>query len=282
MAVKEKDYAALAAKRMYRPAERQRQPRFLIYSRNKKGKTTFARSASPRTLILDPEQGTSEMMKSNPHVWPIEQWPDMDEAYQFLRHVNKCPFKGCPQGAGHEFDWVAVDGLTKMNNMALKYVMKLQEERSLDRIPGLVQQRDYGKSGELMKEMLNNFHNLPMGVIFTAQERQMEAFDSEEDEDYEDASAWYVPDLPKSVKGAANAIVDVIGRLYVVKTDDDPPKKQRRLWLGESAMYDTGYRSDFVLPDTIPNPTVPRLVSLMRTGTIPKKTTTAKKRTTNA
>lgn len=266
-----KDYAAIAAAKMYRPADRVRMPRLLIYSRNKKGKTYFAKSASPRTLILDPEQGTSEMKSSNPHVWPVERWEDTDEAYQFLRHVNKCPFKGCPQGQDHPFDWCAPDGLTKMNNMALKYVMRISEERSLDRIPGMVQQRDYGKSGELMKDLLVNFHNLPMGVIFTAQERQMEAFDSEEDEDYEDNSAWYVPDLPKGVRGAANAIVDVIGRLYVVKIDGDPPKKQRRLWLGESAMYDTGYRSDFVLPDHIPNPTIPKLVTLMRTGTIPTK-----------
>lgn len=268
----EKNYAEIAAKRMYRPAERERMPRFLIYSRNKKGKTTFAKSASPKTLILDPEQGTSEMRNSNPHVWPIDRWEDIDEAYQFLRHYNKCPFKACPQGQDHSFTWCSPDGLTKMNNMALKYVMKLAEERSLDRIPGMVQQRDYGKSGELMKDLLINFHNLPMGVVFTAQERQMEAFDSEEDEDYEDNSAWYVPDLPKGVRGSANAIVDVIGRLYVIKTEDDPPKRQRRLWLGESAMYDTGYRSDFVLPDTIPNPTIPKLVTLMRTGTIPKKT----------
>lgn len=269
MAKTTKDYAAIAAKRMYRPADVQRMPRFLIYSRNKKGKTTFARSASPRTLILDPEQGTSEMRSSNPHVWPIDKWEDIDEAYQYLRHVNKCPFKACPQGENHPFDWCSPDGLTKMNNMALKYVMRLAEERSLDRIPGMVQQRDYGKSGELMKDLLVNFHNLPLGIVFTAQERQMEAFDSEEDEDYEDNSAWYVPDLPKGVRGAANAIVDVIGRLYVIKTEDDPPKKQRRLWLGESAMYDTGYRSDFVLPDTIPNPTIPKLVTLMRTGAMP-------------
>lgn len=272
----EKDYAAIAAKRMYRPAERERMPRFLIYSRNKKGKTTFAKSASPRTLILDPEQGTSEMKNSNPHVWPIDRWEDCDEAYQFLRHINECPFKACPQGENHPFDWVAPDGLTKMNNMALKYVMKVAEERSLDRIPGMVQQRDYGKSGELMKDLLVNFHNLPMGVIFTAQERQMESFDSEEDEDYEDTSAWYVPDLPKGVRGSANAIVDVIGRLYVIKTEDDPPKKQRRLWLGESAMYDTGYRSDFVLPDTIPNPTIPKLVHLMRKGALPAPKTKKK------
>ena len=267
----EKDYAAIAAKKMHRPASRTRMPRFLIYSRNKKGKTTFSISAGPeKTLVLDPEQGTDEMKTKNPHVWPIEKWEDMDEAYQFLRHVNKCMMPDCPN-KGHEFEWVSVDGLTKMNNMALKYVMKVAEERSLDRIPGMVQQRDYGKSGELMKDMLVNFHNLPHGIIFTAQERQVEAFDSEEDEEYEDNSAWYVPDLPKGVRGSANAIVDVIGRLYVIKTDDDPPKKQRRLWLGESAMYDTGYRSDFVLPDTIPNPTIPKLVHLMRTGTIPTK-----------
>lgn len=269
----EKDYAAIAAKRMYRPAERERKPRFLIYSRNKKGKTTFGLSAGVgKTLILDPEQGADEMKTKNPHLWPIERWSDMDEAYEYIRNVNKCPFKGCEFGEGHTFDWIVPDGLTRMNNMALKHVMKLQEERSLDRIPGMVQQRDYGKSGELMKEMLNKFHNLPQGIVFTAQEKQMEAFESEEDEDFEDASAWYVPDLPKSVKGAANAIVDVIGRLYVVKTDDDPPRKQRRLWLGESVMYDTGYRSDFVLPDYLPNPTIPKLVTLMRTGTIPTPT----------
>lgn len=271
MAVKEKDYAAIAAKRMYRPAERQRMPRLLIYSRNKKGKTTFAKSASPRTLIIDPEQGTDEMKNSNPHVWPVDSWPDMDEVYEFLRHVNKCPFKKCPQGENHSFDWVSPDGLTRMNNMALKYVGRIAEERSLDRIPGMVNQKDYNKSGELMKDLLIKFHNLPMGIVFTAQERQVEAFESEEDEDYEDSAAWYVPDLPRGVRGAANSIVDVIGRLYVVKTEDEPPRRQRRLWLGESVMYDTGYRSDFVLPDFLPNPTVPRLVELIRTGQVTQK-----------
>lgn len=275
--VPEKNYAAIAAAKMHRPAERKRKPRLLIYSRNKKGKTWFANSAGPRTLIIDPEAGTDEMKKSNPHVWPVNQWPDMDEVVNFLKYVNKCPFKGCPEGEDHQFNWVSPDGLTRMNNMALKYVMKLQEEKSLDRIPGMVAQKDYGKSGELMKEMLNQFHTLPLGVVFTAQERQMEAFESEEDEDYEDSAAWYVPDLPKAVKGAANSIVDVIGRLYVVRVEGDPPKKQRRLWLGESSMYDTGYRSDFVLPDMIPNPTVPKLVTLMRTGTIPAKTKKKKK-----
>ena len=267
-----KNYKALAKQRMHRPSQLKRMPRFLIYSRNKKGKTTFGTSAGvEKTLVLDPEHGTDEMKAKDPHVWPIERWEDMDDAYEFLRHVNECQICDVP----HPFEWVCVDGLTKMANIALKYVMRVEEEKSLTRTPGMVQQRDYGKSGELMKEMLNKYHNLPLGIIFTAQERQVEAADSEEDEDFEDIAASYVPDLPKGVRGPANAIVDVIGRLYVVKVESEDPekpgRKERRLWVGDSARYDTGYRSDFVLPDIIKNPTIPKLVSLMRTGTIPTK-----------
>lgn len=255
-----KDYAAVARDRISRPAEIKRYPKFLVYARNKKGKTTFGLSAGiDKTLVLDPEHGTAEMKSKNPYVWNIERWEDLDDAYNFLRYSE------------HQYQWVVLDGLTKFSNMALKYVMKLQEEKSLDRIPGMVQQRDYGKSGELMKDLLTRFHNLPMGVVFTAQERMQEADDSEEDEDIEGISATYVPDMPKGVRGTANAIVDIIGRLYVVRTEDG--KAERRLWIGESLKYDTGYRSDYVLPDMVRNPSIPKLVRLMRTGSaaVPKK-----------
>lgn len=274
----EKNYAAIAAKHIIRPAEQKTYPRLLVYSRNKKGKTTFGTSGGPdKTLILDPEVGTKELRRANPHVWPISAWPDWDEAYQFLRWENKCPI--CPDH--HPFQYVCVDGLTKAANQSLKYVMQVAEEQSMTRKVGMVQQRDYGKSGELMKDLLNNFHNLQMTVIFTAQERMVEAQDSEEDDELEEASAAYVPDLPKGARGAANSIVDVIGRLYVVRVEDpNNPEKtvgQRRLWLGESVKYDTGYRSEFILPDMVPNPTVPKLIRLMRTGkaTAPKKTSAA-------
>lgn len=255
------DYEALAAKHISRPATTKRYPKFLIYGRNKKGKSTFSLSGGiDQTLILDPEDGTDEMKKKNPHVWKINRWEDLDDAFNYLKYAE------------HPYKWVSVDGLTRYSNMALKYVMKLQEEKTLDRIPGMVQLKDYGKSGELMKDLLTRFHNLPLGVIFTAQERVWEASDSEEDEDAESAEAIYIPDLPKGVRGYVNSIVDVIGRIYVVKNDDDQP--ERRLWIGESAKYDTGYRSDFVLPNYVKNPTALKLTRLIRTGkeTAPKPT----------
>lgn len=255
-----KDYESIARARITRPSESKRFPKILIYARNKKGKTTFGLSAGvDKTLVLDPEDGTDEMRTKDPSRWKIERWEDLDDAYMYLRNVD------------HPYQWIVVDGLTKFSNMALKYVMKLQEEKSLDRIPGMVQQRDYGKAGELMKDMMSRFHALPFGVIFTAQERmETGGFDSEEDEDAEEASAAFIPDMPRGVRGYANSIVDVIGRLYVVKVDDKP---ERRLWIGESLKYDTGYRSDFVLPDYIRKPTIPKLVRLIRTGSaaVPKQ-----------
>jgi hypothetical protein len=257
-----KDYQAIAASKISRPSQSGRKPRFLVYSRNKKGKTTFCTSpGQDNVLIIDPEDGTEGMVKRDPHVWHVDSWADMDDPYQYLK------------GGNHPYEWVAIDGLTKFCNMALRFVMNQAEERDLTRTPGLVQQRDYGKSGELVKGMLNNYHSLRhMGVIFTAQERVVEtAGDDTEDEDYESANILYVPDLPKGVRGAVNSIVDVIGRLYTVKIEHPKTNEmviQRRMWVEPHVAYDTGYRSDFRLPPFVKGPTIPKLCQLLREGRV--------------
>lgn len=261
-----KDYAAIARSRITSPSKRkERKPRILVYARNKKGKTRFCATAG-KVLIVDPEEGTIEESKLDPDVWPVQTWEDMDDVYKFLREGK------------HEYEWVAIDGLSRIANMALRYVMFQAEQRDLDRRPGQVGKQDYGKAGELIKGMLYNLHNLPLGVIFTAQERIMDAIPSgDEDEDSEDAAMMYVPDLPKGVRGAVNSIVDVIGRLYTVKTTikaKAPDGKiverenviQRRLWIEPHVSYDTGYRSAHTLPSYIKNPTVEKLTLLLKTG----------------
>lgn len=256
-----KDYNAIAASKIRKPSQTARKPRILVYGRNKKGKTRFA-STAPDVLILDPEEGTQGLTKSDPNVWPINSWQEFDDAYQYLKRGK------------HNHKWVCVDGLTRFSNMSLRFVMGMEEERDLTRKPGMVQKQDYGKSGELLKGMLWNFHSLDMGVIYTAQERQMEIEDDPdtEDGDAEAASVMYVPDLPKGARSAVNSIVDVIGRIYTVRLphpkDEEVKVVQRRLWLSPHVAYDTGYRSDFVLPDYLKGPTVPRLIQLLREGKV--------------
>lgn len=257
-----KNYEAIAKSKIRKPA--QRPPRFLVYARNKKGKTKFSLTA-PNVLVLDPENGTDQYQKSAPDVWPIERWQDVDEAYNFLKRGR------------HKYDWVSVDGISRMSNMSLRFVMRQEEERNLDRQPGMVQQRDYGKSGEVFKTMLLNFDTLPMGVIYTAQERLIDVTDDgSEDEDAEKIGHMFVPDLPKGARSSINSIVDVIGRLYVVKAErkvrlrdksiETQTYPQRRLWIADHANYDTGYRSDHTLPPFVKDPTVEKLTQLIREG----------------
>lgn len=266
----DKDYLALAKQRVRRPAEIEDYRRVLVYARNKKGKSRLGLSAGiENTIVLDPENGTDSMKTLNPFVWPITQWEDLQEAYGALRTGKLSPNHIRQGESSTPFSWVSVDGLTRINNMALKYVMRVQEERDLDRQPGFVQQRDYGKSGEMMKQLLLNFHNLKMNVYYTSQEKMMTLETSyDDDEDASDSDAYFVPDLPNAVRGAVNSLVEVIGRLYTVNVEgkDGAKKVQRRLQIGLHEKYDTGFRSDFALPDVIKAPTLPKLVALMIQG----------------
>jgi AAA domain len=264
------DYLKIARQRVHRPSQVTHFPKLLVYSRNKKGKTTFGLSAGiDATICLDPEHGTDSMKKRDPHVWPIERWEDVQDFWGAIRTHKLSPAELGTGKPKEPFGWVSCDGLTKINNMALKYIGRQAELRDLDRRPGMVDRRDYLKSGELMKDFINNLFSLRMGVVFTAQERMISDGAFDDDEDAEEADVYYVPDLPAGVRGTINSVVDVIGRLYVVEVETkDGPRKQRRLQIGINNAYDTGYRSEYSLPDMLKNPTVPKLVQLMQTGQV--------------
>jgi hypothetical protein len=249
-----------------RPRDIEGYRKILVYGRNKKGKTTLALSGGvEKTLVLDPEKGTDAMLEKNPYRIHITKWETINDVWNVLRTGSCSPAMLGLGKSDEPFKWVAIDGLTRINNLALRYVMKVEEERNLDRRPGMVDRRDYNKSGELMKEMLQNFHNLKLHCCYTAQERMITM---DEDDELGESSHFFVPDLPQAVRGAANGIVEVIGRIYTTRVTLKSGKEatQRRLYVGVHPTYDTGYRSDFVLPDYIKNPTLPKLVSLMTSG----------------
>lgn len=271
---KGKDYLTIARKNINRPRDVESWRKALVYGRNKKGKTRFSLSNGiPNTLLLDPEQGTDTMKRLNPYRWPINTWEDLVEAWGAIRTYELSPKA---LGMGKEtkpFDTFAVDGCTKFNNYALKYIGRVAAEQDLTRRPGLVQRPDYFKSGELMKGMIDNFLKLRANVIFTAQERMITpkfgTDDDESDDDVEEQEVMFVPDLPAGVRGALNSVVDVIGRIYVVNVEiKGERKKQRRLHIGVNDRYDTGYRSDYVMPEYVRNPTFPTLMKLIETGKV--------------
>lgn len=249
------DISELAAKFIHTAGESEQHHRILVYGRNKVGKTSFCASAG-NVLIIDPEGG-AEASAHGHDVWTITQWTDIEDVRKFLRTSE----------AQSKYGWVAFDGLTRIQAMALSFAMKQSEERELDRIPGLVQQRDYGKAGELVKGLLWQLQALPYNVIYTAQERMEEAgsFDDESD----GGPVRRVPDLPKGARSAVNSIVDVIGRIYIARTEKDDGKvvRQRRLYIGPHTDLDTGCRSVGKVPKSIANPTVDKLLNTINNAT---------------
>jgi hypothetical protein len=260
-----KNYEAIAKAKITTPRDmkNKRPPRILVYGRNKKGKTRFGMTA-PNVLIIDPEHGTDQYEKQNPNVWHLDEWEEIDEVYKYLK-LGK-----------HPYEWVFLDGMTKIHNSGLNFVMRTEEERDLTRQPGFVQQRDYGKAGEMIKSMVWNYHTLPIGVIYSAQERMEKgSYTEDSDEEVEETPSAFVPDLPKGARASLNAIVGVIGRVYTVKTEIkkrvageivEEMGIQRRLWLEPHVAYDTGYRSEYTLPPYVANPTIPKLLNLLTTG----------------
>jgi hypothetical protein len=234
-------------------------------------------------LILDPEDGTREEKRLDPDTWPITQWQDLEDAYGAVKSGIKLPKSGQP------IEWVALDGMTKFLSMALDFVSAQQAERDLTRKPGMIDQKTYGQANKMIEGLLYNFHSIRnVGLILTAQERMVEIENMEdlgEDSEATPASYMYVPDLSAGARAPLNQIVDVIGRIYVVRGDFERKvrvrgadgkarvktvmsKAERRLWIGPHEMYDTGYRSGYTLPDFIKSPTIASLTTAMREGKV--------------
>lgn len=278
-----KDYLAIARKRITTPTRAPRAPRLFVYGRHKKGKTWFSASA-PDVLILDPEDGTKQETRRDPNVWPVDTWEDVHDAIGFLRsRSNKSPITGRP------YQWCAWDGCTKIHAKCLNYVRNSEGMKDLMSKPSAtIDRRLFGQANKLIEEAVTQAHALrDIGLIFTAQERAVEVTMMEDFGDDEDVAptAWaYVTDMPKGARRPFYEICDVIGRMYVVRGDftrikrfrkgdriiekEVPTTKERRMWIGPHDMYDTGYRSNYELPDFIKNPTVDSLVTAIRTGKV--------------
>lgn len=224
--------------------------KILVYGRNGMGKTRFACTA-PRPLVIDIQEKGTKSVRDYPGVDVIKvaKWSEIVWAYWFLRAGN------------HEYDSVVIDTITGMQNVCMVQVLKESEDRDPLKDPKTASQRDWGKLAQLMKEQLLNFRNLPMHVIYTAQERIQS---NEEEETVE-----RVPDLSPGSRATATACVDIIGRVYKkeVRTVNKKTKKEVSRWQVRMLV---GPHDDYVTKDRtgslgriMSEPTVPKILEAM-------------------
>jgi phage nucleotide-binding protein len=224
----------------------------LVYGRNGMGKTRFACTA-PKCLVVDvAEKGTKSVRTyKDVDVYPARSWREVVWAYWFLK------------AGGHEYESVVLDTITGMQNVCMVEVLKEAGDRDPTKDPKTASMRDWGKLAQLMKEQLLNFRNLPMHVIFTAQER---TYDNEEEERLE-----RVPDLSPGSRATATACVDIIGRIYrkerrwAAKGGKEKVKWETRMLVGPHDDYVTKDRTG-VLGRIVVEPSIPNILEAMEHG----------------
>jgi phage nucleotide-binding protein len=225
---RESDIAKAVAK--LKPASSIRpQVKIVVYGRNKQGKTVFACTSKMKTLLIDcNERGYASVRKNdNVTIYELQRWDDLDPIYWYLRSGK------------HDFEVVVIDTVTMLANICMKWVLRENYDRDMTADIMTPDKRSWGKLGEALKETIIRFRNLPMHVIFTAQEK---ATTSEDDEG--GTVTEIHPELSPSPRSTLLSAVDIIGRIYVkeVELPDDKKRLERRMLLGAHPKFVAGNR----------------------------------------
>lgn len=222
------------------PANKSRRPlRMGLYGKPGVGKTTFCASASKVLLIDCGEEGTMSIKDTNTDIYYVKEFEDINLVYWFLAKGQ------------HEYETIAVDTITSLQAMGLKYVLNEASELDLTKDPAMADRRDWGKLNVLMQDIVTNFRNLPMNIIFTAHERTKE----EEDGDVET-----YPLMTPGLRSHWEGMMDLIGRLYTREMEVKGKRKiVRRMLVGPHDKYISKSRSKR-LPRIIKDPTFPSIL----------------------
>jgi hypothetical protein len=213
-----------------------------VYGRNKVGKTVFACTSELDTFLIDcNERGTDSVRnRSNVTVYQMGSYADLDPAYWYLKASN------------HNHKVVVIDTISMLATIGMKWVLKDDMDRDLDRDPLTPDKRSWGKLGEAMKETILRFRNLPMHVIFIAQEKTTTS-----DDDDGGTVIEVHPELSPSPRSTLLSAVGTIGRLYIKEVEkEEKTVMQRRMLLGAHPKYVAGTRFSQELKYVEVNPTL--------------------------
>lgn len=147
----------------------------LLYADSGTGKTVFAGSDA-RVLFLAPENDgmlSAIRMGSKADKIDVFAWEDMKEAYEWL-YAHPEVFA--------DYDWLVVDSITEMQDMAKKYVIRMtaNEKKRKGHDPEVMQLQDYGTMHTLVENMVRGLNELPVNLLWTATAKKVEDADGNE------------------------------------------------------------------------------------------------------
>lgn len=170
----------------------------------------------PNLLVIAVEEGTISIKKAGikgVKVIRCHDWPDIVGAYE---HVRDNP---------DQFTWVMFDSITKAQALCIKHIMQMVVLANPERDPHIPSQGDHFKWQLSIKQMVMDFNELPVNMVWLARSMVRENPDGEdiivpsiEGKDY-GISAWVAGEmslvcyLRKERKGKGDS-AEVVRRLY--------------------------------------------------------------------
>lgn len=189
-------------------AEVERTASYAIYGRAGSGKTTLASTFPKPLLLLDiRDKGTDSIADvKGVSVLEIESLDDIEDIYYYLRDNPK------------KYKTLVFDTVTEMQKIVMKSVVTSKSKKKVDesRIGdwGSMARRDWGDVAGIMNKWIADFRDLPMEVVFLAQERVKNVDDEEEGEDNQ-LTPEVGPAVMPSIATTLNAAVNVIGNAFI-------------------------------------------------------------------
>jgi hypothetical protein len=213
------------------------------------GGKTVLWGALPNILILAIEEGTISAKRVLPppkagtlrKVVRVRSWAEIVKWFQWLRDND------------HPFEWVMIDSITKAQYLCIKHIMEMVVKANPSRDPLIPSQGDHFKWQLSMKQLVSDFNDLPVNVVWLARSMIREDADANEivvplieGKDYQ-ISAW------------------VCGEMHLLcylKKEKKGGKIVRRLYTNDHDRYWCKDRYN-VLPHVIESPDANKIVRLI-------------------
>ena len=258
MVVETKVEAGSIAARIRKPSPKINHFAVVIYGRGGTGKTTLLGTMPGKGLILDiPQVEGGTMVLSDKadriDVLPVTKWADFSDAWEFLSQTK------------HDYKWVAIDTITAAQELAKRRTLKERDTGSFAGDPHQITMQDWGKIGELNKELYYRFKLLPFHLILTAQELLKGTG--------EDGTLEYQPNISPASQNGLTAM-HVIGRLYTREVSDGTTKErttERRLRVGaiSTAVAKARAVPGRAVPPVIKNPNLGQILGYLAGQDVP-------------
>lgn len=231
--------------------------RFMLYGDPGVGKTPMI-GTGDRTLILDADNGTvsAGLAGSNADRWRIQDWDDMEEAKEYLRHEG---YK--------DYAWAWLDSTTLFQDRGLDHIMQVLVAGKAHRKVYAPDKGEYGQNMNRLMIWVREFVELPMHVGMTAHvmRTEVEEITAEGESEYH---TLYMPhvqgkQMPSKVCGEMN----VVGYMYAKEVEGEVKKYIR--FRGDEYHYGKD-RFNMTKNGVMVSPSIPKIEAAIA-GKVPAK-----------